>query len=64
MTDRSYTECPGTGQLTVNRFKIKPTARTSSYGDRYGYGHCSICGKAITCHKDMTAVRHKRGAAG
>ncbi|GAC1654600.1 MAG: hypothetical protein NVS4B6_31090 [Mycobacterium sp.] len=54
-----YNECPGTRQPTVNRFKRKPSYRTGDYGDRYGYGQCSVCGKSVTCHKDKTAVRHK-----
>lgn len=55
----AYRQCPGTRQPTVNRFMVKATSRTGAYGDRYGYGYCSVCGKVVTCHKDKSAVRHK-----
>lgn len=48
--------CAGTRMQVVNRIRTGKAAGT--YAKRYGQGLCRECGKAVTCHKDGSAVYH------
>jgi hypothetical protein len=49
--------CPGTRQPVLKR---RLSGRLTGYSGRYGEGLCAVCGKLVTCHKDGSAVYHKR----